>query len=160
MTEFEVYIEKYGRRLYGLCRHLIGDDADDLYQETWLRAYMKFGTYKKELSFEAWLTSICVNAYRDELRRRRIRFTHEVDIDEKQSVMESIGTDEDYVSVELREAVERLPHKLRETVILYFYNGYDEKTTAHVLKIPVGTVKSRLSAAKRKLKGVLTDEKF
>lgn len=99
MTEFEVYIEKYGRRLYGLCRSLIGDDADDLYQETWLRAYMKLGAYKKDMPFEPWLTSICVNAYRDELRRRRIRFSHEVDPDEKQAVMESIGTDENYASV-------------------------------------------------------------
>ena len=160
MTEFEVYIEKYGRRLYGLCRSLIGDDADDLYQETWLRAYMKLGAYKKDMPFEPWLTSICVNAYSDELRRRRIRFSHEVDPDEKQAVMESIGTDENYASVELREAVEQLSPKLREAVILYFYNGYDEKTTARILKIPVGTVKSRLSAAKRMLKGVLTDERF
>lgn len=158
----ETYIEKYGRRLYGLCRSLIGDDADDLYQETWLRAYMKLDTYKSELPFEAWLTSICVNAYRDELRRRRRRYENEIDADadEKQRILESIGEQDDHRKHELREAVGKLPPKLRETVILYYYNGNDEKTTAKILKIPVGTVKSRLNAAKTKLKGALSDEQL
>lgn len=160
MSVIEAYIEKHGRRLYGLCRSLIGDDADDLYQETWLRAYMKLDTYKSEFPFEAWLTSICVNAYRDELRRRRRRRENEVDAEDKQELMENIGDETDCRAFEVREAVEKLPQKLRETVILYYYNGYDEKTTARILKIPVGTVKSRLSAAKTKLKGELTDDEL
>ncbi len=161
MTLFESYIEKHGRRLYGLCLSLIGQDADDLYQETWLRAYMKLGSYKPELPFEAWLTSICVNAYRDEVRKRRRRIAHEIDTEEKQEMIEAIADTEDAYSVlELREAVESLPTKLREAVVLYYYCGHDEKTTASMLKIPVGTVKSRLNAAKIKLKGVLTNEEF
>ena len=158
----ETYIEKYGRRLYGLCRSLIGDDADDLYQETWLRAYMKLDTYKSDLPFEAWITGICVNAYKDEMRRRRRRYANEIDADadEKQRMLENLGEADDHSHYELREAVGKLPPKLRETVILYYYNGHDEKTTAKILKIPVGTVKSRLNAAKTKLKGELTDEQL
>ena len=156
----EAYIEKYGRRLYGLCRSLIGGDADDLYQETWLRAYMKLDTYKDGMPFEAWLSSICVNAYRDEMRRRRRRYENEIESDEKDAIIESISEESGTSSLELREAVGKLPPKLRETVILYYYNGYDEKTTARILKIPVGTVKSRLNAAKTKLKGALTDEEL
>lgn len=150
----DAYIEKYGRRLYGLCRSLIGNDADDLYQETWLRAYMKLHTYDEGRPFEAWITGICVNAYRDELRRRRRRGEYEVTVDAE--VLSSMPDDSDgFRAAEVRGAVDRLPQKLREAVILYYYNGLDEKATAQALHIPVGTVKSRLSAARNKLKGEL-----
>ena len=155
----ERYIEAYGRRLYGLCRTLIGDDADDLYQETWLRAYTRLGTYDTSRPFEAWITGICINTYRDEIRKRKRRGQYEVPITEENTEMLGrISDGEDgFRDSEIRDAVDRLPEKLRETVILYYYNGFDEKTTAKVLKIPQGTVKSRLSQAKMKLKGMLSD---
>lgn len=157
----EAYIEQYGRRLYGLCRYLIGEDADDLYQETWLRAYMKLDTYKRELPFEAWITGICVNAYRDEMRKRRRRGRFEAAVTEEiENDVSDISFDEEgFRNAEIRDLVNRLPEKLRETVILYYYNGLDEKSTAEILKIPLGTVKSRLSQARNKLKGMLSDEK-
>ena len=67
------YIEKHGRRLYGLCRTLCQnpDDADDLYQETWLKAHKKFDHYNPEYEFEGWLTRICVNTYKDQLRKKK-----------------------------------------------------------------------------------------
>lgn len=155
----ESYIEAYGRRLYGLCRSLIGDDADDLYQETWLRAYMKLDTYDTSRPFEAWLTGICVNAYRDEVRKRRRRSLFEVSPkEEDESELAQVPvTEQGFEASEIRDAIERLPEKLRVCVILFYYNGLDEKTTAKVLKVPLGTVKSRLSAARNKLKGMLTD---
>lgn len=60
------YIQKYGRRLYGLCRSLCASpyDADDLYQETWLRVVKHISQYDPSREFEPWLTRICVNTYR------------------------------------------------------------------------------------------------
>lgn len=65
------YIQQYGRRLYGLCRTLCANsfDADDLYQETWLKAFRHFSQYDPARPFEPWLTQICVNTYRSVLRR-------------------------------------------------------------------------------------------
>ena len=65
------YIRLYGRRLYGLCLTLCASrfDADDLYQETWLRAMKGFSGYDAGREFEPWLTRICVNLYRSRLRR-------------------------------------------------------------------------------------------
>lgn len=62
-------IEKHGRRLYGLCRTLCTSpsDADDLYQETWLKVCAKLELYNDSSAFEGWLTRICVNTYRDSL---------------------------------------------------------------------------------------------
>ncbi len=160
MTLFESYIEKHGRRLYGLCQTLLGQDADDLYQETWLRAYMKFERYDPSLPFEGWLTAICVNAYRDELRRRRRRYANELDTGGSEELIEVLADSDDaYSTIELHDAVRALPPKLREAVVLYYFCGNDEKSTAKALGIPQGTVKSRLSAAKIKLKGALSDEK-
>ena len=65
------YIQQYGRRLYGLCRTLCPNpfDADDLYQETWLKAFRHFSQYDPARPFEPWLTQICVNTYLSVLRR-------------------------------------------------------------------------------------------
>lgn len=118
------YIQMYGKRLYGLCLHLCAEraDAEDLYQETWLKALKNLSKYDREQKFEPWITSICVNTYRNILRRRR-----------------------------------RSP----------FYDGFasgEEKDSllnnlaaAQVLKVPEGTVKSRLNQARKQLKGALDD---
>lgn len=70
------YIQQYGRRLYGLCRSLCSSpyDADDLYQETWLRVVKHISQYDPSREFEPWLTRICVNTYRSitpELEHRK-----------------------------------------------------------------------------------------
>lgn len=65
------YIYKYGRRLYGLCLTLCANshDAEDLYQDTWLKVLNSLPQYDTTKDFEPWLTAICVNTYRDMLRR-------------------------------------------------------------------------------------------
>ena len=60
------YIRQYGKRLYGLCLTLCADpfEAEDLYQETWLKALKNLSRYDPSREFEPWLTRICVNTYR------------------------------------------------------------------------------------------------
>lgn len=74
MDVIDPYIERYGERLYGLCRALCASraDADDLYQETWLRAVRSFARYDPARPFAPWITRICVNVYRSQLRRRAL----------------------------------------------------------------------------------------
>ena len=71
MDVIDPYIERYGERLYGLCRALCASraDADDLYQETWLKVIRYYDRYDPSREFEPWLTRICVNTYRSTLRR-------------------------------------------------------------------------------------------
>ena len=155
------YIAQYGTRLYGLCLTLCANtyDAEDLYQETWLKVLRKIEKYDAARPFEAWLTGICVNAYRDVFRRRK-RCPIEgafASGEEKERAMESVPEERapDYSCV--REAVDRKTKKLRTTVILYYFHGFSEKETAMALHIPPGTVKSRLHKAKRVLKEELSD---
>lgn len=155
------YIEAYGRRLFGLCMHLTGrrDEAEDLYQETWLRALDRFSQYDPSREFGPWISRICVNVYRDLYRRRKRSPFYDFfgSTQEKDAALEGCAeVKRDYS--ELSEAVAALDEKLRITVILYYFNGLDQRETAATLGIPVGTVKSRLNAARGKLREMMKDE--
>lgn len=155
------YIQRYGRRLYGLCRSLCSSpfDADDLYQETWLRVIKHIDKYDPVREFEPWLTKICVNTYRSRLRRiARSPLLDFSSNEEKDRLLDSLPAPEEKNYSPLYEAVGRLPDKLRLAVVLFYFQGMDLSSTAEILKIPVGTVKSRLNKARKKLKEVLADE--
>ena len=147
------YIRQYGRRLYGLCRSLCRNvqDADDLYQDTWLKALDKLDSYDPGLPFEPWITRICVNTYRNVLRRLARSPVRPMEEGEDFPAPDS----PDYAP--LYEAVHGLPEKLRVTGVLYYFRDMDTAGTAEVLGVPQGTVKSRLSKARKLLKEVLED---
>lgn len=158
----DLKIEKYGKRLYGLCLSLCRnpDHAQDLYQETWLRVIQKLDQYDNRLEFEGWLTRICVNLYRDQLRKRNRNriFDGFSTREEKDALLESIPAKEKEDHRDLHQAVGRLPDKLRITVLLYYFRALDIQSTAAALGVPPGTVKSRLHKAKILLKEVMQDE--
>jgi len=156
------YIEKYGRRLYGLCRTLCQNpyDADDLYQETWLKIHQKFNQYNPEYEFEGWLTRICVNTYKDHLRKKKLSLIFDLfeTQEAKDAVLENSVAEENEDFSDLHDAVQRLPDKLRLTVVLYYFKEFDINETAAILSIPPGTVKSRLSKSRMLLKEMIHDE--
>jgi len=160
----EDYIENYGRRLYGLCRKLCGDayDAEDLYQETWLRVLRSFEKYNSACDFEKWAARICVNLFRDRWRRKKRSPVLDTfpSAEEKTQILENVAAPEaeDYSMV--HTAVAALPEKQRVTVVLYYFNGFDTGATARILRVPEGTVKSRLAAARKRLKERLKDEEL
>lgn len=155
------YIRQYGKRLYGFCLYLCADsfEADDLYQETWLKAVKHFSKYDSEKEFEPWITKICVNTYRNTLRRiTRSPLLDFSTNEEKDSALQSVPAPERKDYAPLYEAIDKLPEKLRLTVILFYFRDMDVKGVAEVLHVPEGTIKSRLSKARKLLKEVLTDE--
>lgn len=155
------YIRQHGKRLYGLCLHLCADpfEADDLYQETWLKVVKNISKYDPEKEFEPWLTKVCVNTYRNTLRRvARSPFVNFKDNETKELAMQSVTAPEKEDYSTLHEAINHLPEKLRLTVILFYFRGNDLEETAQVLNIPVGTVKSRLNKARKLLKEALKYE--
>ena len=160
--ELDEKIAQYGKRLYGLCIKLCGDkyNADDIYQETWLRVCVKFDRYDPSQPFEPWLTAICVNCYRDSLRRSRLeRLIAVFDDDESRDrAMNSVAAeDHSEENAELWEAVRRLPEKYSTAIILHYFRGFDVNELSKILHIPPGTVKFRLHRARELLKGELSD---
>ena len=155
------YIRQYGRRLYGLCRTLCASphDADDLYQDTWLKAVKAFDQYDPARPFEPWLTRICVNTHRSSLRRlaRSPIFNGFSTTEEKESALNRVPAPAKPDYLPLYDAIDSLPEKLRVTVVLFYFEDMDIHTTAQVLGVPPGTVKSRLNKARSKLKEVLLD---
>lgn len=156
------YISQYGKRLYGLCLMLCANtfDAEDLYQDTWLKAVKNIAQYDQSRAFEPWLTRICINTYRNRLRRivKSPIFDAFSSTEIKTAVMENVAAPEREDYSPLHEEIDRLPEKLRIAVILFYFQDMDVAQTANVLNIPIGTVKSRLNKARKRLKEVLTDE--
>lgn len=156
------YINKYGKRLYGLCLTLCADkpEADDLYQDTWLKVLEKIHKYNSQKDFEPWLTKICVNIFRNRLRRlARSPFLNSFSTSsQKDSFIESFSAPVIKSYESLHEAVSNLPQKLKITVILFYFNDMEILRVSDTLSIPPGTVKSRLNKARALLKEALKDE--
>lgn len=159
--EINQYIHQYGKRLYGLCLALCANkmEADDLHQDTWLQVVKNFSHYDTSRAFEPWLTKLCVNLYRNALRRlARSPVLSFRSNEEKDCLLCSIPAPEKADYRPLYEAIDHLPEKYRLAVILYYFDDRDIAATAQILGIPGGTVKSRLSKARKLLKEALGDE--
>jgi RNA polymerase sigma-70 factor (ECF subfamily) len=159
---FDEYIRLHGDRLFRLCLKLCGtrENAEDLYQDTWMAAFGAFGKYDRSQAFEAWLTAICVNRYRDMLRKMKWRrlFPEFATGEEKDAVLANApAPQEDDSFAGVRDAVDALPEKYRLIVTLYYFEDLDVAKTAAALNIPEGTVKYRLHAAREKLRKELDD---
>ena len=155
------YIRKYGKRLYGLCMTLCADkhEADDLYQDTWVKVLKRFDTYDPSRDFEPWLTRLCVNTYRDRLRRlSRSPFLNFSSNETKEAFLLTATAPQKEDYSDLYAAIDQLPEKLRLTIILFYFQDMDIEKTALTLGIPTGTVKSRLHKARIQLKEVLGRE--
>jgi RNA polymerase sigma-70 factor (ECF subfamily) len=128
--------------------------AQDIAQESFLKAYTKLSSFKKDASFMTWLYRITYNTACNYLRKHKIKtlFLHEnIAADPKETPEESELKDI------VNEAVEILPMKLKAVVVLRDYEGLSYKEIAQVIKRPVGTVESRLARARLKLKELLDD---
>src|SRR5207245_747129 len=153
--------------LYRVALRLTGNaaEADDLVQETMLKAYRAWHQYEKGTNAKGWLLTILRHAFINEYRRRT-RHPETVDLDaiEPFSVFEELQDDDPQgtffdriVDDEVLRAIDELPEQFRETVVLSDVAGLSYEEIARVLEVPVGTVKSRLFRARRMLQGKLYD---
>ncbi len=134
-------------------------ETDDVGQETFIRFYQSLGKFRGESSVGTYLTRIAINLSLNELKRRKRRDTHFFSRGEEK--MENAPDKNDRKNkTELKEIVrsgiERLNPKYRAVVVLRLIEGYSTKETAQILRLPIGTVLSRLARAQQKLKEILT----
>ena len=158
----DYYITRHGRKLFGLCMTLCAntDDAEDLYQDTWIKVIENISKYDETRDFEPWITRICVNTYRNKLRRfvRSPIWNGFASSEEKDALINSIPAPMPEDNSDLHEAINRLPEKLRITVILFYFKDMDIVSAAKTLGIPVGTVKSRLNKSRKLLREALENK--
>lgn len=126
--------------------------ADDLTQECVTRALRKCELYRPGTNLRAWLFTILHNIYVSDMRRQsRFRFAAEADVARRGSSI--APNQEDYLALgNLGAAFERLPPVQRRALKLVSIDGLSYHEAAHVLKLPVGTLKSKISRARARLR--------
>jgi RNA polymerase sigma-70 factor, ECF subfamily len=157
MSEFDGLVEREIPRLRRYARALTrsADRADDLVQETLLRAISKSHLWQPGTDIRAWLFTIMHNLYVN-IVRRVMREEAAVDIDQISSSLVAV-TDPTSSSQlrDLERALGRLPDEQREVILLVGLEGMSYETAAEVLGVPVGTVRSRLSRGREALRRLM-----
>ncbi|MEC0245392.1 RNA polymerase sigma factor [Paenibacillus chitinolyticus] len=161
-------VKLHGKSIYGFCYKLTGnkEDTDDLYQETFLKAVELRLKIDASHNPKAFLLSIAIRLHKNHRRkfawRQRIAPTAELDEEaaNKSRFLSSETTPEDEVlSLELRTLIRDAAHRLGDKLKIPFYMYYTAEMTveeiASVLRIPPGTVKSRLHKARETMRKVL-----
>lgn len=134
-------------------------ETDDVGQETFIRFYQSLEKFRGESSVGTYLTRIAINLSLNEIKRRKRRNIHFFSRGEEKMENASDKNDPKKKN-ELKEIVhigiEKLEPKYRAVVVLRLIEGYSTKETAQILRLPAGTVLSRLARAQKKLKEILT----
>ena len=152
-SAFDVLVARWEDRIRGAAFRFLGseEEARDVAQEAFLKAYRALDGFKREARFSSWLYQIATNLCRDRLRRRKARATVSLEaLEETGPVMEETrpGAHERLLERDLARAVRRaihaLPEEQREVVILKEYQELTFLEIAQALDVPVSTVKTRL----------------
>ncbi|KKM25827.1 hypothetical protein LCGC14_1591030, partial [marine sediment metagenome] len=154
---FGQLVRKYQGAAYAAAVGLLGspDDALDVVQDAFVAAYCGLGRLRDGKQFGPWLRTIVRRRAVDRIRSRRgPRMALSAMTDAESAVIRSSSRDYDRQRrrVEVREAVEALPEKYREVVLLYYVEHWPYKRIAAFTGLPVSTVKGRLQVARAKLK--------
>jgi len=155
---FDQLFFKYKSSVYRFAFYLTQNknEADDLFQETWLRAVKNMNQNKKIENFKAWIFTIANNLYRDELRKKKIRrlffSTKEIESDASEisetefSQVRNSNKNDSSQNIEFKmafqQAVNNLSIKQKRVFILQEIEGFKQKEISKMLNIPIGTVKS------------------
>lgn len=132
------------------------DVADDLAQATCLRAMERAGQFKPGSNLCAWCLTICRSIWLNEVRAATIRTHKSLDSDTDFEVISPAPSAESNIlTAEVFTKVMHLPEAQREAVLLVYVEGFTYAEASAVLNIPIGTVMSRLFAARSKLRQVL-----
>jgi RNA polymerase sigma-70 factor (ECF subfamily) len=176
-TAWEEIVRLYNRRIYNLCYRFTNsyDDAQDLTQDVFIKVYRTLGSYDVEKgAFTTWLTTLTRNLLVDHFRRsRQDRVTDSIDATSREeedalSVSDRLqdtgpSPDDRLASKEaqkmVRQALARLSPELREAVILRDLQDMDYKEIAETLRVPEGTVKSRINRGRMELARLLSRNK-
>jgi RNA polymerase sigma-70 factor (ECF subfamily) len=169
ISELNELVSLHGNAVYGFCHKLVKNrtDADDLYQETFLKAMELCYKIDKNNNPKGFLISIAVRLWKNNsrkfARRKRLAQIEELSEHTDSFMLKNKSTPEDIaISNELRNtiqtAADTLNDKLKLPLYMYYTAGMSNEEIAAALKIPQGTVKSRLYKARKALRNILEME--
>ena len=168
--DFDEEIIPHMDALYNFALRLTTDpnDAEDLVQDTIVKAYRIFSSYEKGTNAKAWMFRILKNSFINNYRKTSKK-PSQVDYDEVSSYYESIRAERtetsdleslmfrEMMDDDLSEALTRLPEDFRTVVLLCDVDGYTYEEIANMLDVPIGTIRSRLHRGRNLLKTELLE---
>jgi RNA polymerase sigma-70 factor (ECF subfamily) len=155
IDSFNQLVKRWERPIFALAYRTLGreEDARDVTQETFLRAFRALSGFKGDAKFSSWLYRIALNLCRDWMRKERraplVAVPEGVDVDQLAAERGPIETVEDLaarseLSREVARAMESLPAEQRQAIILKEYHGLTFQEIADLMKCPLSTVKTRV----------------
>ena len=149
---------------YNLARWLVqnGNDAEDLVQETYLKAFQNFGSFQAGTNFRAWLFRILRNTFLTSRSTLERRMTVELNWEEELPLLDDNCLSPESLLIQkadiaaIRDAIEKLPFHYREIVLLCDVEDLTYREIAQVIEIPMGTVMSRLARARKVIRDSLS----
>lgn len=162
---FESLVKKYQKNIYYLCRKMTGahQSADDLSQEAFVKAYFSLSSFKEKMKFFPWLRKIAVNSALNYLKK----MGKEQPLNEE-SRLSPINPEahhhgkalnrlhQNELNTKLKESIQKLPYGQKSVFILKVFEEMSYQEISESLDIPMGTVMSRLSRARQRLKTSLS----
>jgi RNA polymerase sigma-70 factor (ECF subfamily) len=156
--------------LYNYALKIAGnsDDAHDLVQETYYKAYRYFDKFQSGTNSKAWMFMILKNSFINDYRKSK-REPYKLDYEQIQNFYENVKSDRsqtnnldseyynNLLDDELTDAIDKLPSKMREVFLLCDLDGNSYEETAELVGCPIGTVRSRLHRARYMLQDILFD---
>jgi RNA polymerase sigma-70 factor, ECF subfamily len=157
---FETLIRNHQRMIHSLTFRMTGSlaDAEDLAQETFIRAYEQIGTFRGSAKFSTWLYRIAFNTCLNWRQSEARRFQLHVNCGEELSATHAHGENaspENQMNQQLQSALLRLPAKQRAAIVLTVYDGFNHAEAAQISGCSETTISWRVFTAKRKLKSWL-----
>jgi RNA polymerase sigma-70 factor (ECF subfamily) len=165
-ANFERDAMEFAPQLYSAALRMTRNpaDAEDVVQETYLKAYRAYGSFEAGTNLKAWLYRILTNTYINRYRKQQRR-PSEVELGELQDMYlyrrlgetsgASVSAEEEaldrFVDTDIKDALESLPEHFRLPVVLADVDGFSYKEIASILDIPIGTVMSRLHRGRKAL---------
>lgn len=168
--DFEEEIIPHLDALYNFALRLTSDpnDAEDLVQDTIVKAYRFFSSYEKGTNAKAWLFRILKNSYINNYRKKS-KQPNQVDYDEVATFYETIRAERtdtsdledrmfrELIDDDISNALEELPEDFRTVVLLCDVEGFTYEEIANMLDVPIGTIRSRLHRGRNLLKAQLME---
>lgn len=143
-------VEKYKRQLFAFILRMINNnaEAEDLFQETWLRVIRNVHNFRGDSKFSTWLFQIAVNLCRDAKRKRSYRIHVPIEnYEETLSCEQDFDVIRTYKASQVRKIVASLPEKMRVVIVLRYFHDLSDEEIAEIAGCPLGTVKSRFYRA-------------
>ncbi|WP_163538779.1 RNA polymerase sigma factor SigW [Gracilibacillus sp. YIM 98692] len=164
-TAFEDIVSYYQNNVFAICFRMLGSkhEAEDLAQETFIRAYVNIHSYDENRKFSTWLYRIATNLSIDRIRKKKPDYYLDAEIKGTEGLTlysqipnDQVLPDNEVESLEMQAYIQKeimaLPAKYRSIIALRFLNELSLKEISDVLEIPVGTVKTRIHRGREALR--------